>query len=128
MSLTVSPELIEKAQSGKVEQDEFIKCIADSLPYACAMVTRLVEEMKSGGTESAQNVQVPGNDEQWGQMFRMFSSDSMRNALQQHFGVRLAFQNCCSPAVFRPDAQAAYERFISPEAQLLNQDPSLVNC
>jgi hypothetical protein len=128
MSLTVSPELLEKAQAGRVDQDEFVKCVADSLPYAWAMVTRLVEEMKSSGKKSAQNVQVPETDEQWGQMFRMFSSDAMRNAIQRHFGVRLAFQNCCKPAVFRPDAEEAYERFVSPEAQLLNQDPSLVNC
>jgi hypothetical protein len=128
MSLTVSSELLDKAQSGKVELDEFVKCIADSLPFAWAMVTRLVEEQKATGAEGVQNTLVPETEEQWGQMFRMFSSDSMRNALQQYFGVRLAFQNCCKPAVFKKDADEAYERFISPEAQLLNQDPSLLNC
>jgi uncharacterized protein len=131
MSLTVTPELLEKAQTGAVGQDEFVRCIADSLPYAWDMVTRLVDELNSGATdgkESAQNVKVPETDEQWGQMFRMFSSDAMRNAIERHFGVRLAFQNCCKPAVFRPDATEAYERFVSPEAQLLNQDPSLLNC
>ncbi|WP_026411802.1 SCO5389 family protein [Actinomadura oligospora] len=128
MSLNVSPELLAKAEAGKVEQDEFLKCVADSLPFAWAMVTRLVEEMKSTDAESVQNTLVPETEEEWGQMFRMFSSDSMRNAIQEHFGVRLAFQNCCKPAVFKKDAETAYQRFVSPEAQLLNQDPTLLNC
>jgi hypothetical protein len=128
MSLSVSPELLAKAQAGKVEPDEFIACIADSLPYAWSMVSRLASELEYGSAESVQNTEVPATEEEWGQMFRMFSSDSMRNAIQQHFGVRLAFQNCCKPAVFRPGADEAYQRFISPEAQLLNQDPTLLNC
>jgi hypothetical protein len=61
-------------------------------------------------------------------MFRMFSSDSMRNAIEAHFGVRLGFQNCCKPAVFDPAAEDAFQRFISPAAQLLNQNPLLLNC
>jgi hypothetical protein len=128
MSLSVSPELLAKAQAGKVEPGEFIECIAQSLPYAWAMVSRLATELESGTADSVQNTEVPATDEQWGQMFRMFSSDSMRNAIQEHFGVRLAFQNCCKPAVFRPGADQAYDRFVSPEAQLLNQDPTLLNC
>jgi hypothetical protein len=128
MSLSVSPELLAKAQAGKVEPGEFIECIAQSLPYAWAMVSRLAAELESGTPDSVQNTEVPATEEQWGQMFRMFSSDSMRNAIQEHFGVRLAFQNCCKPAVFRPGADEAYDRFVSPEAQLLNQDPTLLNC
>jgi hypothetical protein len=128
MSLSVSPELLAKAQAGKVEPGEFIECIAQSLPYAWSMVSRLAAELDSGAEDSVQNTEVPATDEQWGQMFRMFSSDSMRNAIQEHFGVRLAFQNCCKPAVFRPGADDAYARFVSPEAQLLNQDPTLLNC
>ena len=95
MSLSVSPELLAKAQTGKVEPGEFIECIAQSLPYAWAMVSRLASELESGTVDNAQNTEVPATDEQWGQMFRMFSSDAMRNAIQEHFGVRLAFQNCC---------------------------------
>jgi hypothetical protein len=128
MSLSVSPELLAKAQAGKVEPGEFIECIARSLPYAWSMVSRLAAELESGTATSVQNTEVPATDEQWGQMFRMFSSDAMRNAIQEHFGVRLAFQNCCKPAMFRPGADEAYARFISPEAQLLNQDPTLLNC
>jgi hypothetical protein len=128
MSLNVSPALLEKAEAGTVTREEFISCIRQSLPFAWNMVERLVTEMRSEGSESAQNTEVPETDEQWGQMFRMFSSDSMRNAIEAHFGVRLAFQNCCKPAVFDPAAEDAFQRFISPRAQLLNQNPVLRNC
>lgn len=94
MSLNVSPALLEKAEAGTITGEEFICCIRQSLPFAWSMVERLVSQMRSEGTESAQNAEVPQTDEQWGQMFRMFSSDSMRNAIEAHFGVRLAFQNC----------------------------------
>ena len=40
----------------------------------------------------------------------------------------MAFQNCCKVGLFRLDATEEYEAFISPPAQLLNQDPSLLNC
>jgi hypothetical protein len=128
MSLNVSPALLEKAEAGTVTHEEFISCIRQSLPFAWDMVERLVSQMRSEGAESAQNTEVPETDEQWGQMFRMFSSDSMRNAIEAHFGVRLAFQNCCKPAVFDPAAADAFQRFISPAAQLLNQNPALLNC
>jgi hypothetical protein len=128
MSLNVSPSLLEKAAAGTVTREEFVSCIRQSLPFAWSMVERLVTEMRSEGSESAQNTEVPETDEQWGQMFRMFSSDSMRNAIEAHFGVRLGFQNCCKPAVFDPAAKDAFQRFISPAAQLLNQNPVLLNC
>ena len=128
MSLNVSPALLEKAESGTVTREEFISCIRQSLPFAWNMVERLVTQMRSDGSESAQNTEVPETGEQWGQMFRMFSSDSMRNAIEAHFGVRLAFQNCCKPAVFDPAARDAFQRFVSPAAQLLNQNPILLNC
>ena len=128
MSLNVSPALLEKAEAGTVTREEFISCISQSLPFAWDMVERLVSQMRSEGAESAQNTEVPETDEQWGQMFRMFSSDSMRTAIEAQFGVRLAFQNCCKPAVFDPAARDAFQRFISPAAQLLNQNPALRNC
>jgi hypothetical protein len=128
MSLTVSSDLLEKARAGKVSEQEFLDCIAKSLPYAWAMVSRLVDELRAGSAQHVANVQVPETDDQWGQMFRMMASDSMRGAIERHFGIRLAFQNCCKVGVFAPGADAAYGEFVSPEAQLLNQSPALLNC
>jgi hypothetical protein len=58
----------------------------------------------------------------------MVGSDAMRGAVQRHFGVRMAFQNCCKVGLFQPDADAEYQEFISPQAQILNQNPLLLNC
>jgi hypothetical protein len=58
----------------------------------------------------------------------MMASDAMRSALEQHFGVRMAFQNCHRVAAFRPGADRAYEDFVTARAQILNQKPELVDC
>lgn len=128
MSLNVPAGLLEKAKSGPVDHDEFIDCIRESLPYAWSMVERLAKELEASDDRSVQNLEVPPNDKAWGEVFRLVGSDAMRGAVQDHYGVRLAFQNCCKVALFRPDATAEYEQFVSPRAQLLNQRPDLLNC
>ncbi|MCX6462179.1 MAG: SCO5389 family protein [Pseudonocardiales bacterium] len=128
MSLTVPPALLEKAQRGPVDDDEFVACVRDSLPYAWGMVERLAKELDASGAPSVQNLEVPPDDASWGEVFRLVGSDAMRGAVQRHFGVRLAFQNCCKVGLFRPEATEEYERFVSPRAQLLNQRPDLLNC
>ncbi|WP_344587140.1 hypothetical protein [Actinomadura vinacea] len=45
------------------------------------------------------------------------ASDAMRTALEKHFDVRLAFQNCHRAAAFRPDAQHAYQEFVTACAE-----------
>ena len=58
-------------------------------------------------------------------------SDGQRRdarAIERHYGVRLAFQNCHRAAVFRPAAEAAYQEFITARSQILNQRPYLINC
>jgi hypothetical protein len=128
VSLTVPPALLEKAQRGPVDDDEFVACVRDSLPYAWGMVERLAKELDASGAPSVQNLEVPPDDASWGEVFRLVGSDAMRGAVQRHFGVRLAFQNCCKVGLFRPEATEEYERFVSPRAQLLNQRPDLLNC
>lgn len=128
MSLTVSPDLLEKAKSGPVDLGDFVDCIKTSLPYAWSMVERLAKELDASGEASVQNLEVPPDDKAWGEVFRLVGSDAMRGAVQEHFGVKVAFQNCCKVGLFRPDATEEYERFVSPQAQLLNQRPDLLNC
>lgn len=128
MSLTVPMSLLEKAQRGAVSDDEFVDCIRESLPYAWSMVERLAKELDTTGAPSVQNLEVPPDDASWGEVFRLVGSDAMRGAIQRHFDVRMAFQNCCKVGLFRLDATEEYEAFISPRAQLLNQNPSLLNC
>jgi hypothetical protein len=128
VSLTVPAALLEKAQRGSVPDDDFVDCIAGSLPYAWGMVERLAKELEASGAVFVQNVEVPPDEASWGEVFRLVGSDAMRGAVERRFGVRMAFQNCCRVGLFRPDATAAYEEFTSPRAQLLNQRPELLNC
>jgi hypothetical protein len=129
MSLTVSPTLLAQAQQGEVSQNDFLDCIRDSLPYAWQLIEELAGRLKQSGASFVDN-QVPPPDEQArGQLLRVLASDSMRAALENHFGVKLAFQNCHRVALFQKDRlDQSYEEFISPRGQLLNQSPELVDC
>jgi hypothetical protein len=128
MSLIVAPGLIKQARTGKVNDAEFVDCVRKSLPFAWSMLTRLVSELCDSTSDCAVNHAVPQTTEEWGQMFRMVSSNAIRGSLERHFGVRLAFQNCCTVAVFNPAASDAFDQFTSTEAQLLNQSPELLDC
>lgn len=128
MSLTVSPELLDQAQRGDVDDAAFVDCIRTSLPYAWQVVSGLISELRAGDADLADNQVPPPDEAARGQLLRMMASDAMRAALEEHFDVRLAFQNCHRVAVFRPTARAAYRDFITPRSQLLNQRPELVDC
>lgn len=128
MSLTVPADLLEKAQQGPVSDDDFIACIRDSLPYAWSVVADLADRLATGGGPFADNQTEPPDEKSRGQLLRLVGSDAMRSAVERHFNVRLAFQNCHRLALFDPAALAAHAEFTSPRAQLLNQSPELVNC
>jgi hypothetical protein len=129
MSLTVPPELVRQAGSGEVDHEEFVACVCTSLPYAWSVIAGLVQRLGSDGAGFASNEVPPPDEAARGQLLRALASDAIRGALERHFGVRLAFQNCHRVAVFglaAPDQ--AYRDFVSPRAQILNQRPELVNC
>ena len=128
MSLAVSPDLLELAQRGEVDDAEFLDCVRASLPYAWGLVAGLISELESGGGEFAGNEVPPPDEAARGQLLRMMASDAMRAAVERRYGVRLAFQNCHRVAVFRQGADGALAEFRSARAQLLNQRPELVDC
>ena len=132
MSLDVSPELLASAERGEVDEAAFVDCIRTSLPYAWETISLLVAEHAAGNPDRPfVDNQVPPPDEQArGQLLRALASDSIRGSLERHFGVALAFQNCHRVAVFPANAAGseAYERFVSPRAQLLNQSPAFRDC
>jgi len=130
MSLDVSPALLEQAERGAIDEAAFVDTVRTSLPYAWATIAGVVGDLETGRAEFADN-QVPPPDEQArGQLLRALASDAIRGALERHFGVKLAFQNCHRVAAFRRDAvdSDTYQSFTSPRAQLLNQSPELRNC
>ncbi len=130
MSLTVSPELLEQAERGHVDDDAFLACIRASLPYAYGLVERLAGELPTTDRDFADNQVPPTDDAERGQLLRAVASTAIRGALERHFGVALAFQNCHRLAAFRPQAVDGeqYQRFVSAESQVLNQQPEFVNC
>lgn len=134
MSLDVSPALLEKAERGEVDEREFVDCVRISLPYAWDLISSLVAQLKVDGSDFADNQVPPPSEQARGQLLRAMASDAIRGALQRHFGVRLAFQNCHRVAVFALPSGASegagerYQRFTSVRAQLLNQSPELRDC
>jgi hypothetical protein len=128
MSLTVPPQLLEQAQQEDIEDAEFVMCIRDSLPYAWKVITTLIEELRAGDADFADNQTPPPDEQSRGQLLRMMASDAMRSTLERHFNVRLAFQNCHRAAAFHPTAHKAYADFVTARAQILNQKPELVDC
>ena len=68
------------------------------------MISSLVAQLKVDGGEFADNQTPPPDEQARGQLLRALASDAIRGALQRHFGVRLAFQNCHRVAVFPLDS------------------------
>lgn len=126
MSLTVSPELQVKAEAGEVTDADMVECVRTSLPYAWSIVSRVVCGL--GDDLTATLEEEPPTEQERGELLRLLGSDAMRGAVQRHYGVKLAFQNCCKVGVFKPGAEEQYAEFVSNRAQLLNQKPELVNC
>ncbi len=128
MSLAVPADLLDRAQRGEVDDAAFLDCVRTSLPYAWNLIAGLITDLEAGGGEFADNQVPPPDEAARGQLLRLMASDAMRAAVERHYGVRLAFQNCHRAAVFRPAATAALAEFTSARAQLLNQSPELVDC
>ncbi|QFQ98856.1 hypothetical protein F9278_24865 [Streptomyces phaeolivaceus] len=130
MSLDVSPQLLADAEKGEVREEEFVKTVRTSLPYAYDLIASLVGELRAGTAEFADNRTPPPSERERGQLLRALSSDAIRGSLERHFGVALAFQNCHRVAVFPAEARggATYARFTSLRSQILNQSPEFRDC
>jgi hypothetical protein len=130
MSLDVSAELLAQAEIGEVDPAAFLDTVRTSLPYAYTMVQNLAADLAAGDRPFADNQIPPATEVERGQLLRALASNSIRGALEDRFGVSLAFQNCHRLAVFPAGAHAtdAYRRFTSQRAQLLNQSPTLRDC
>jgi hypothetical protein len=128
MSLAVSADLLERARQDEVDDTAFLDCVRTSLPYAWDLITGLIKDLEAGDGEFADNQVPPPDEAARGQLLRMMASDAMRGAIERHYGVRLAFQNCHRAAVFRPGAARALTEFTSARSQILNQRPEFVDC
>jgi hypothetical protein len=127
MSLTVPADLLTRAEKGAVDDADFIDCVRTSLPYAWEVVSDVASR---AGDLFAEHAVPPPSETERGQLLRALASDSIRGALERHFGVKLAFQNCHRVAAFAPATVDGdvYREFVSPLAQIRNQTPELRDC
>ncbi|MEQ4302166.1 SCO5389 family protein [Plantactinospora sp. B6F1] len=130
MSLDVPAALLERAEAGRVDDEEFVDCVRRSLPYAWAVVAEVSARVHASPADYADHAVPPPGEAERGQLLRALASDAIRGGLERHFGVRLAFQNCHRVAAFRPAAVGGttYRWFVSPLAQVRNQSPELRDC
>jgi hypothetical protein len=129
MSLNVSPALLQQAQTSEVHSSDFLQCIKDSLPYAWELIEGLASRLEHSNEIFVDNQVSPPSEQARGQLLRVLASDAMRNALEEHYGVKLAFQNCHRVALFKKDhLGTTYQEFITPRSQILNQSPELRDC
>jgi hypothetical protein len=130
LSLDVSADLLERAESGEVTDAEFVGCVRASLPYAWQVISEVAADLDAGTAAFADHATPPPSETERGQLLRALASDAIRGGLERHFGMKLAFQNCHRVGAFRPSAvdSDGYREFISPVAQLRNQSPELRDC
>jgi hypothetical protein len=130
MSLNISPELLEQALTGQVNEEAFVESIKQSLPYGFGVVENLAKRLAQGEAEWVEHSVPPPSERERAQLLRMMGSDAIRGAIERYFGIKLAFQNCHKTAAFRPEdiGSPEYQNFISIESQILNQTPELKDC
>lgn len=132
MSLDVPATLQQRAEQGTVDDGAFVACVRDSLPYAWHVVSDVADRLADADPADAyvDHAVPPPSEVERGQLLRALASDAIRGALERHFGVGLAFQNCHRVAAFRPGAVGGpvHAQFVSPVGQLRNQSPELRDC
>ena len=132
MSLVeVTPRIVKRVQDGeKITQDEFVDVVSRSLPRAWEIVSGLVDQKReTSAGELAQFAPESLDDGTRGELLRMMASNAIRGTVENHFGMTFGFQNCHTLAAFYPETeQEAFKKFISIEAQILNQSPEMRDC
>jgi hypothetical protein len=118
MSLDVPADLLARAESGPVDDAEFVDCVRTSLPYAWQVISQVATAAPGTPEGFADHEVPPPSEAERGQLLRALASDAIRGGLERHFGVKLAFQNCHRVAAFTPARVDGdrYRAFISPRS------------
>lgn len=131
MSLDVPTHVLAAAERRELDDAQFVAVVRESLPYAWQVVSAAADDRSARPDAAFGEHEVPPPSEQErGQLLRALASNAIRGALERHFGVALAFQNCHRVAAFAPEAVhgPVYREFTSPRGQVLNQSPELRDC
>jgi hypothetical protein len=131
VSLDVPTHVLSAAERGDIDDAQFVAVVRDSLPYAWEVVSAAAED-RAARPEArfGEHAVPPPSEKERGELLRALASNAIRGALERHFGMVFAFQNCHRVAAFNPaDVDGdAYRAFISPRGQVLNQSPELRDC
>jgi hypothetical protein len=131
VSLDVPTHVLSAAERGEIDDAQFVAVVRDSLPYAWQVVSAAADDRAArSDAPFGEHAVPPPSERERGELLRALASNAIRGALERHFGVVFAFQNCHRVAAFAPadvDGQA-YREFISPRGQVLNQSPELRDC
>ena len=131
MSLDVPTPVLDAAARGELDDASFVTVVRDSLPYAWQVIGAAADDLVAHpGAPFGEHDVAPPSEGERGQLLRALASNAIRGALERHFGVVLAFQNCHRVAAFAPAAVDSPIRreFVSPRGQVLNQTPELRDC
>lgn len=71
---------------------------AANLPLGMAAIKEVVESRKKGAPKGPVNYDP--NSDVGKQIIRLMGADVPRQLLEQNYGVRFLFLNCCAPAVY----------------------------
>jgi len=128
VSLDVPTPVLDASARGELDDASFVAVDRDSLPYAWQVVDAVAADFAARpGAPFGEDEMPPPSERERDQLLRALASNAIRGALERHFGVVLAFQNCHRVAAFAPAAvdSAVYREFVSPRGQVLNQTPEL---
>jgi hypothetical protein len=131
VSLDVPTHVLSAAERGQIDDAQFVAVVRDSLPYAWQVVSAAADDRTARPEAPFGEHEVPPpSEKERGELLRALASNAIRGALERHFGVVFAFQNCHRVAAFASaDVDGAvYREFISPRGQVLNQSPELRDC
>jgi hypothetical protein len=131
VSLDVPTHVLTAAERGELDDAQFVAVVRDSLPYAWQVVSAAAgDRAERPDAPFGEHEVPPPSEKERGQLLRALAGNAIRGALERHFGVVLAFQNCHRVAAFAPaDVDGpTYREFISPRGQVLNQSPELRDC
>lgn len=131
MSLDVPTPVLTAAAHGRLDDAAFVAVVRDSLPYAWQVISAAVRDgARRPDAPFGEHEVPPPSERARGELLRALASNAIRSALERHFGVVLAFQNCHRVAAFPPAAvdTPVYREFVSPRGQVLNQSPELRDC
>ena len=124
--------MLDAAARGELDDAQFVAVVRDSLPYAWQVVGAAADDLAARpGAPFGEHEVPPPSERERGELLRALASNAIRGALERHFGVVLAFQNCHRVAAFAPAGRRladVYREFVSPRGQVLNQTPELRDC